>query len=198
MDSVIKTRDHPKMDNPKIIIGIPVVAALRILMAPLPNIEPIMLFTIVAALSLGPRSGFNLGFLSMITSDIVLGLIGPWTIYTSLTYGLIGILAGLLGIHKRNWGRVELTLISFVMTILYDLITATCFALEFMIPINAALTAQIPFTLLHLNNCIFVFLFAPYLLRLFSSTKDFSITEHIIPWRWKYTTKRDISPHGDY
>jgi uncharacterized membrane protein len=155
--------------------GILFIAGLRFLMAPYPNIEPIMLFTIVSALSYGPLAGFLIGFGSMLVSDLFIGLAGPWTIYTTLTYGFVGLSVGFLGIRKKEWGRAGLTAVTFVMVILYDLITATFFAFEFMVPWNAAIASQIPFTLLHLSNCVFVFLFAPYLMRAFSAMRDFSI-----------------------
>jgi len=152
-----------------------VVALLRVIMAPFPNIEPIMLFTITTALVLGPVSGFLFGFGSMIFSDLYLGL-GIWSIYTSLTYGLIGILCGIFGILKRNWSRFELTLLAFFMTLLYDIITATFWAFQTMQPLPLVYTLQIPFTFLHLSNCIFAFLFAPSLIRLSMRAKRFSVS----------------------
>lgn len=148
-------------------------------MAPYPNIEPIMLFVISTALVFGPISGFLLGLGSMVASDLFIGLIGPWTVYTSLTYGIVGLLVGFFGILKKNWNRASLTAIAFVMTIFYDLVTGTFFAFQFMIPWNIAMINQIPFTILHLSNCVFVFLFAPHLMRAFSSAKDFSIVKFL-------------------
>jgi len=163
--------------------GILLIAGLRFLMAPYPNIEPIMLFVISTALVFGPLAGLILGFGSMVVSDLFIGLIGPWTIYTSLTYGFIGILVGFIGVVKNKWGRSELTTLAFVMTIAYDIITATFFAFEFMVPWSAAMVAQIPFTLLHLSNCVFVFLFAPYMMRVFSAARDFSIVRFLRDFR---------------
>jgi uncharacterized membrane protein len=157
------------------------VAGLRVLMAPLPNVEPIMLFTIVTALTLGPISGFIFGAGSMFISDFFMGRAGPWTLYTSLAFGFVGILVGLIGTFTRNknWnklkGRAELFGIAFIMTIFWDLITATFFAFEFFIPWYTVMITQIPFTLLHLSNCAIVPLFAPHLMKVFSAAKNFSI-----------------------
>ncbi|MEA3255281.1 MAG: hypothetical protein U9Q22_05555 [Candidatus Altiarchaeota archaeon] len=175
-----------KRVNPGVLsTGIVAVAALRILMAPYPNIEPIMLFTVVTALTLGPIAGFFMGFGSMVLSNIFMSnAILPWilhmplvTVYTSLTYGLIGLVAGLLGIVKRNWRRLDLTALVAVTTVFYDLVTAICFAIQFygFVGIPAALTAQIPFTMLHLSNALFAFLFAPYLLKAFTKTREISV-----------------------
>lgn len=168
-------------------LGIVTVAGLRVLMATLPNIEPVMLFTVVMALSLGPISGFLVGLGSMILSNIFMvssGSLFPWifhmplvTLYTSLTYGLIGLIVGFLGIVKRDWKRSDFTLLIVVMTLFYDLVTAICFGVQFygFAGIPVALNAQIPFTVLHLSNAIFAFLFAPYLFRAFTKAKEISV-----------------------
>ena len=85
------------------------------------------------------------------------------------------IFIGLTSIIKKNWGRLELTALVFVMTILWDLITATFFAIQFFIPWQIAIVNQIPFTILHLSNCIIAFLFAPYLMRAFLRAREFSM-----------------------
>ncbi len=159
--------------------GIFLLAGLRFLMAPYPNVEPIMLFVISTALVFGPLAGFILGFGSMIVSDMFLGLYGPWTLYTAPTYGLIGLIVGFIGTSKNKWGRPELTALAFVMTIAYDIITATFWALQTLQPLIVVYVTQIPFTLLHLSNCVFVFLFAPYLMRVLSVARDFSIVRFL-------------------
>ncbi len=157
------------------------VAGLRVLMAPLPNIEPIMLFTLVIALSLGPLSGFIFGAGTMFLSDFMMGRAGPWTLYTSLAFGLVGLFVGMLAtfIKNKNWNsmkrRTGLFTLAFVMTIFWDIFTATFFAFNFFIPLNAAMIAQLPFTLLHLSNAAIAFLFAPHLVMVYSALKDFSI-----------------------
>lgn len=155
-------------------LSIIAVVGLRVLMASLPNVEPIMLFTLSIALVFGPITGFIFGLGAMFISDFFI-IAGPWTLYTSVSYGIVGLISGFLGIFKKSWNRKELTFLSFAMTIFYDFITATFFSFEFFIPLKAVLIAQIPFTLLHLSNSIFVFFFAPYLMKFYSETKDFSL-----------------------
>jgi len=160
--------------NPGILAGsIALLAALRVMMAPLPNIEPIMLFTIPAAIVLGPVAGFSLAFGSMVLADLMMGSLMT-TAYTSVTYGTIGLFCGILGRMKKNWGRVSLTMLSFGMVLFYDLTTATFFALQFMIPVPVALINQIPFTILHSSSCVLVFLFAPSLLKAARAMQEFS------------------------
>jgi len=159
--------------------GILSVALLRVAMAPLPNIEPIMLFTIATALALGPLSGFIFGAGAMFLSDFFMGMPGPWTLYTSLVYGLVALIVGSLSIFKKSWNRKELFAVTFLMTVFWDIVTATFFAFEFFMPLSSVMIAQIPFTILHLSNCAIAFLFAPYLLRFFSIAKDFSVLKFL-------------------
>lgn len=171
--------------------GIVAAAALRIWMAHLPNIEPIMLFTIVAGLSAGPVAGLLMGAGSMILSNLLM-LPGPhtfaWilhmplvTIYTSLSYGVIGILCGLLGLVKKEWGCINLGLLAGISTLFYDGVTCVLFAIQFYGPagIPAALSMQVPFTIMHLTNVIFVMFFAPYMFKILNKAYRYSFTEFL-------------------
>ncbi len=161
--------------NPAVLTGsITLVALLRVMMAPLPNIEPIMLFAIPLAIVMGPISGFVFAFGARSVSDVMMGSVGLWTIYTSLTYGLIGLICGLLSKLKKEWGRLSLTLLSFAMVLFYDTVTSIFFALQFMIPVPIALINMIPFLILHLSSCVLVFLFAPSLIKAAQAMKEFS------------------------
>ena len=155
---------------------IPTIIIFRVVMAPLPNAEPIMLFTIVAGLVNGHRCGFVTGVTSLSVSDVLIGMAGPWTFYTSLTFGLVGLMCGLLGKTKIKWNRKNLVLLAAIMTIFYDLVTMTIFAIQFMTPFPVALMGQIPFTIMHLSNCVLVFLIAPFLIKQFRQIKTHNIT----------------------
>lgn len=185
--------------NPGILsAGIAGVAALRIFMAPYPNIEPVMLFTLAAGLALGPLAGLLTGAGSMIVSNVFLSagpLTFPWifhmplvTVYTSLAYGLVGLIAGILGLARKGWGRRDMTLAAAGLTIFYDAVTCVCFALQFYGPagIPLALSAQVPFTMLHLSNAVLVFVLGPYALGLVRKAGELSLTG--LPKDWKTHT----------
>jgi hypothetical protein len=156
------------------------VAGLRMMKGPFyPNVEPIMLFTIVTALAYGPRAGGILGAGSLIVSDIMMGLPGPWTLYTGLSYGAIGVVAGLLGVWKRSWKREELAAVAFVATISYDAVTSTFWGLQTMQPLLVVYAAQVPFTLLHLSNCALAYVFAPEMMKALDYAKDFSLQKFL-------------------
>ncbi len=157
-----------KMKNSNLTIisgGVIAAAFLRAMMAPLPNIEPILLLTLVAALSFGPVYGFMFAFMAMIIGDFFIGLPGTWTLYTASTYGLVGFMTGLIGLWKNKWSRIEVTLLAAAMVIFFDVTTAFFWSINFMVPYQAALLAQIPFTEMHLISTMLVFMFAPSLLK---------------------------------
>lgn len=167
--------------NASVLFGtILLVAGLRIMKGPMyPNVEPIMLFTIVTALAYGPRAGALLGAGSLIFSDFMMGLPGPWTLYTSLSYGLIGLAAGILGMWRKSWKREELAAVAFVATIFYDTVTATFWGLQTMQPLLVVYAAQVPFTLLHLSNCALAYVFAPEMMKALDHAKDFSLQKFL-------------------
>lgn len=171
--------------NSSILAGcIILITGLRVAMAPYPNVEPITLLTLVTGLTYGPVQAALLGFGSLAFSDIVMGLPGPWTIYCGLTFGVIGAFCGILGTRKKKWGRVELTALIFVLTIFYDAVTATFWALQTMQPLSVVYAAQVPFTLLHLSNCILAYILAPSLINILERTKDFSLSKTLNPLRF--------------
>ena len=193
----METNQYLRFNFGALSAAIMAVSALRVLMAPYPNIEPVMLFTLVAGIALGPIAGFLMGAGTMLVSNILMlpgGLSLPWliqmplvTVYTSLTYGIVGLIAGAAGLFKKKWGRVGYFALAAGLTLFYDLVTCICFALQFYGPpgIGAALVAQIPFTLLHLSNAVFAFLFAPYVYDAVMKAESFSILSFLRNMRLK-------------
>jgi hypothetical protein len=170
----MQTKSVYKINFQVLLAGIISVAALRVAMSPYPNIEPVMLFTLAAGLAGGPFAGFLMGAGSMLASNILMApgpLTFPWllqmplvTFYTMLTYGVVGIFAGLAGIFQKSFRRLKYAALAAGLTLFYDLVTCICFALQFYGPggIPMALSAQMPFTILHLSNAAIAFVFAPY------------------------------------
>lgn len=170
---------------------------LRVAMASYPNIEPVMLFTLTTALTLGPTAGAVTGAGTMFMSNILM-MGGPYTypwitylplttLYTSAAYGLVGVLAGLAGIFWRNWSRLQMSILAASLTIIYDAVTCICFALQFYGPggIPTAAVMQIPFTILHLSNALIVYVFAPTL---------YKMIKHFTEETFKVNTAADYSP----
>ena len=61
----------------------------------LPNIKPLCAIVIISGLCLGPRTGFLVGTLSMLLSNMLFSQ-GIWTPFQMLAAGILGALAGFL------------------------------------------------------------------------------------------------------
>lgn len=61
----------------------------------LPTVKPLCAIVIIAAVSLGPQTGFICGVLSMFASNFIFGH-GPWTVFQMLGMGAVGLIMGLI------------------------------------------------------------------------------------------------------
>ncbi len=66
----------------------------------LPQFKPVMALTIIAGVALGGETGFLVGALTMLVSNILFSQ-GPWTPWQMFAMGIIGFLAGVL--YKKGW-----------------------------------------------------------------------------------------------
>ena len=74
----------------------------------LPQFKPVLALTVIAGVGLGAESGFLVGAMTMLTSNILFSQ-GPWTPWQMFAMGIIGFLAGVL--FRKGWlrrGRVSL------------------------------------------------------------------------------------------
>lgn len=85
------------------------IAALgRVPFAALPSVQPTSFVIIIAGLVFGAESGFIVGAVAAIVSNIFLGQ-GPWTPWQMYAWGMMGMSAGLLRNTwwmKKMWGKV--------------------------------------------------------------------------------------------
>ena len=65
-----------------------------------PSFKPVMAFVIISAVCFGAESGFFVGALSMLVSNMLFGQ-GPWTPWQMFSMGIIGFLAGIL--FQKGW-----------------------------------------------------------------------------------------------
>lgn len=68
----------------------------------LPQFKPVMALTIVAGVAFGGESGFLVGAMTMLVSNMLLSQ-GPWTPWQMFCMGIIGFLAGVL--FRKGWLR---------------------------------------------------------------------------------------------
>ena len=84
----------------------------------LPNFKPVTALVIVSAVALGGETGFLVGALTMLLSNMYFQQ-GPWTPYQMFAMGIIGLLAGVLfrkGLLRRE--RLSLSIFGFLATLL--------------------------------------------------------------------------------
>ena len=67
----------------------------RILMEPIPNVQPVTILVMLTAIRLGAMRGASLGIMTAYLSNVYLGG-GAWTIVQAASWGSIGLLTGLI------------------------------------------------------------------------------------------------------
>lgn len=68
----------------------------------LPQFKPVMALTIIAGVAFGGETGFLVGAVTMLTSNVLFGQ-GPWSPWQMFSMGIIGFLAGVL--FRKGWLR---------------------------------------------------------------------------------------------
>jgi energy-coupling factor transport system substrate-specific component len=99
------------------------VAARIVLAGGPPNVKPVAFLCITAGIIGSPVTGFVVGLMTMLISDIYFGA-GYWTIINSASMAFIGFLAGLLWNRRVNIARTELAVGGFLLTAIYDIATS--------------------------------------------------------------------------
>jgi energy-coupling factor transport system substrate-specific component len=147
-----------------IVMLIALAAVSRVPFVAVPSVLPMTFIIIVSAIVFGAESGFMIGALSAIVSNIFLGQ-GPWTPWQMFCWGMIGCIAGLLKDTwwmRSMWGKV---IFSFLAGILYGWVMNLTSVIAIMADISweAVLTfyaASIMFELLHAgSNVVFMLVF---------------------------------------
>ena len=68
----------------------------------LPQFKPVMALTIIAGVAFGGETGFLVGAMTMLASNVLFSQ-GPWTPFQMFSMGIIGFLAGVL--FRKGWLR---------------------------------------------------------------------------------------------
>ena len=82
-----------------------------------PSFKPVVAVTIISAVCFGAESGFLVGALSMLSSNMLFGQ-GPWTPWQMFAAGIIGFLAGIL--FQTGWlkaRKISLCIYGFLATV---------------------------------------------------------------------------------
>lgn len=88
-----------------------------------PNVKPVAFLALTAGVIGGPLTGFVVGAMSILISDLYFGS-GFWTIIDSASMGIIASLAGLFWNRRTRIPVVELVVGGFLLTAIYDVATS--------------------------------------------------------------------------
>lgn len=136
-------------------------AAGRVLFAAVPGLQPATFLVVLSGYVLGEESGFLVGALVALLSNIFLGH-GPWTPWQMVAWGLAGFSGGLLSrLFRWKVRAIPLALLACAWGFLFGWIMNLWFWLSFIYPLNwasfiATCAASFWFDLLHAaGNLVF-------------------------------------------
>jgi uncharacterized membrane protein len=132
----------------------------RFIFAMIPGFKPVTAIVVITAMYFGREAGFMTGALSAFISNFYFGQ-GPWTPFQMFTWGLIGLLAGVLA-DKLIVNRLILAaygvFAGIEFTLLMDVWSVLWYANEFNVRLYlTAITTSMPYTLIYaVSNVIFL------------------------------------------
>lgn len=141
-----------------------IMTALSVVGRFIPFFKPISAITIITAIYLGSESGFLVGALSTLISNIYFGQ-GPWTPFQMLSWGLIGLFAGFLA-NPLKRRKCLLLIYGIVSGVIYsaamDIWTVISYNGSFNPKLyTAALLTAVPHMIMYcVSNFIFLYFLA--------------------------------------
>ncbi len=87
----------------------------------IPNVQPVTSIIIISGLTLGPIAGVLLALIISFVSNILLGM-GIWTIWQTVSWGIIGIISGWIGKFFPRLPFLYILLLSFLSGYFYGFI----------------------------------------------------------------------------
>ncbi len=117
--------------------------ALRPLGGGIAGLEPVWVLIILGGRALGPAFGFTLGSVTLISSALITGGVGPWLPFQMIAAGWVGLGAGLLPSTRSRGRRMEVMMLcayAFVACIAYGF----CMNLWFW-PFSGGLAPQLAY-----------------------------------------------------
>ncbi len=117
-------------------------AAGRVVLGPLPSVQPSTFITGCTGYVFGPAAGFMVGALTALVSNLFLGM-GPWAPFQMLGWGLFGLGSSVFGkLRAPVW---SLAIIGFLWGYVFGFITNLWYIIGFGFPLTPAsvLSAQL-------------------------------------------------------
>ncbi|WP_017755523.1 ECF transporter S component [Calidifontibacillus oryziterrae] len=142
-----------------------IAAVSRVPFAALPSVQPTTFVVIMSAIVFGAESGFIIGAIAALVSNLFLGQ-GPWTPWQMFAWGMIGLTAGLF----KNWlfvnNKIPLLLFGFISGFLFGWTMNLWYLVGFMGNISfeiilMSIASSFYFDLAHgLSNVFFLYIFS--------------------------------------
>ncbi len=140
----------------------------RLMFAAVPSFKPIAAIVIISGIALGYEAGFMVGSLSAFISNFYFGQ-GAWTPFQMVSFGLIGLIAGLIFKKNRNllliliYGALSGVLFSLIMDIWTVISIDNAFVFERYF---AVLTLGLPYMAIYVvSNVVFLLVLAKPMLK---------------------------------
>ena len=142
------------------------IAALRVLMQPLPNVQPLTVAALLVGAHLGARRGVAFAILATLLSNLLISH-GWWTLFQAAGWSLVALIGARANLVQNNHLQLpRLAVLSVVSALLFgfvstlSLVTSTMTPSAFMVLLGQGL----PFDVVHaLGNLVFVVWMAPSL-----------------------------------
>lgn len=126
----------------------------------IPNVQPVTAIIIIGGLFLGPGSAFLLAVLVTFLSNMILGM-GIWAIWQIVSWGLIGIISGLIGKYFKKVPISIILIYSLAAGYLYGL-TISLTTYQVSGQFWPYYLAGLPFDTYHaIGNVLFMIIFYP-------------------------------------
>ncbi len=128
------------------------------------SVQPTTFIVMITGYVFGSRIGFMVGAIGAFVSNLFLGQ-GPWTPWQMLSWGLCGVLAGILGKRKNGFHKKQFILLSTACGYLFGWIMNMWHWIAFVYPLSiktfmATYITSFPADTLHaIGNLVFSILF---------------------------------------
>ena len=135
----------------------------RFIFGPIPFFKPVTAIVVLTGIYMGPESGFLVGSLSAVVSNIFFGQ-GPWTPFQMFSWGIIGMIAGFPGLRALLRHRIPLIIYGIFSWIAYSGLMDIWTVLSFEGGWNwyrylGALATAVPVTITYcVSNVVFLML----------------------------------------
>lgn len=136
----------------------------RIIFSPLQGFKPVTAIIIISAMYFGAEAGFMVGSMTALISNFYFSQ-GPWTPFQMLTWGIIGLLAGILSTSlkiNKAWRLIFGALTGILYSMLMDVYSVLWIDGNFNFPRYAFyLASSLKFTIMFaVSNVVFLLILA--------------------------------------